>query len=127
MRISMIVAMTRERVIGRRGGLPWRIPGDLKHFKSLTLGKPILMGRKTHESIGKPLPGRSNIVITRDRGYGKEGIEVVHGLDGALGLAEEGGAGAFEPARRHGPAASAHTDHVVSGGRFPGGRRAPRC
>ena len=62
MRISMIVAMTRERVIGRRGGLPWRIPGDLKHFKSLTLGKPILMGRKTHESIGKPLPGRSNIV-----------------------------------------------------------------
>lgn len=92
MRISMIVAMTRERVIGRRGGLPWRIPGDLKHFKSLTLGKPILMGRKTHESIGKPLPGRSNIVITRDRGYGKEGIEVVHGLDGALGLAEEGGA-----------------------------------
>ena len=91
----MIVAMTKDRVIGWRGGLPWRIPGDLKHFKSLTIGKPVIMGRKTHVSIGVALPGRPNIVITRDPGYASEGVAVAHGLDEALslaqGLAEEGG------------------------------------
>lgn len=92
MRVSMIVAMTKDRVIGSGGGLPWRIPGDLTHFKSLTLGKPVIMGRKTHVSIGGALPGRPNIVVTRDPGYASEGVAVVHGLDDALRLAEEGGA-----------------------------------
>ncbi|MDP6574789.1 MAG: dihydrofolate reductase [Rhodospirillales bacterium] len=96
MRVSMIVAMTRDRVIGRQGGLPWRIPGDLRHFKSLTMGKPVIMGRRTHESIGIVLPGRPNIVITRDPGYASRGVNVVEGLDAALALArnfaEEGDA-----------------------------------
>ncbi len=96
MRVSMIVAMTKDRVIGRRGGRPWRIPGDLGHFKSLTLGKPDIMGRRTHESIGIALPGRPNIVITRDPGYARQGVTVAHGLDAALAiarnLAEESGA-----------------------------------
>ena len=96
MRVSMIVAMTKDRVIGRRGGLPWHIPGDLRHFKALTLGKPVIMGRKTHAAIGAALPGRPNIVITRDAGYASQGVAVVHGLDAALalarGLAKEGGA-----------------------------------
>ena len=85
----MIVAMTKDRVIGRRGGLPWRIPGDLGHFKSLTMGKPVIMGRRTHETIGAVLPGRPNIVITRDPGYARQGVAVVHGLDTALALARD--------------------------------------
>jgi dihydrofolate reductase len=82
--VSLVVAMARNHVIGRDNALPWRLPADLKNFKAVTWGKPILMGRKTFESIGKPLPGRSNLVLTRDRGWRVEGVIVVHSLDEAL-------------------------------------------
>jgi dihydrofolate reductase len=85
--ISLVVAMARNRVIGRNNALPWRLSGDLKRFKATTLGKPVLMGRKTFESIGKPLPGRRNIVLTRDRDWRAEGVEVVRSVDEALQLA----------------------------------------
>jgi dihydrofolate reductase len=84
MRISLVVAMTRERVIGRDNGLPWRLPADLKHFKATTLGKPVLMGRKTFESIGKPLPGRVNVVLTRERAWQAPGVLVFHSMEDAL-------------------------------------------
>jgi dihydrofolate reductase len=83
--ISLVVAMAHDNVIGRDNGLPWgRLPEDLKHFKSVTLGKPVLMGRKTFDSIGKPLPGRTNLVLTRDKSWKAEGVVVVHSLDEAL-------------------------------------------
>jgi dihydrofolate reductase len=82
--ITLIVAVADTGVIGRDNGLPWHLPEDLKRFKRLTLGKPIVMGRKTYESIGKPLPGRQNIVVTRDPNYRPEGITVVHDPDAAL-------------------------------------------
>jgi len=82
--ITLIVAVADSGVIGRNNALPWHLPEDLKRFKRLTMGKPIVMGRKTFESIGKPLPGRTNIVITRDANYHREGVTVVHGVDGAL-------------------------------------------
>ena len=82
--MSLVVAMARNHVIGRDNALPWRLPADLKNFKAVTWGKPILMGRKTFESIGKPLPGRDNLVLTRDRGWRAEGVIVVHSLDEAL-------------------------------------------
>src|SRR5688572_25703854 len=84
MTLSLIVAMAENGVIGRDNRLPWHISEDLKRFKSLTMGHPIIMGRKTHESIGKPLPGRQNIVITRDSFYQAEGAQVVHSLEEAL-------------------------------------------
>jgi dihydrofolate reductase len=84
MRLSIVVAMAANRVIGRDNQLPWHLPADLKHFKQLTTGKPILMGRKTWESIGRPLPERTNIVITRDTGYTAAGCVVVHSFDAAL-------------------------------------------
>jgi len=84
MRLSLIAALARNRVIGRDNHLPWRLSADLKHFKSLTMGKPIIMGRKTFESIGKPLPGRTNIVLTRDPDFQAQGCVVVHGIDEAL-------------------------------------------
>ena len=87
MRIALIVAMAENRVIGRNNQLPWRIPADLRHFKTLTMGKPIIMGRKTYESIGRPLPGRNNIVITGDSLYQAEGCQVVHSIDQALAAA----------------------------------------
>lgn len=87
MRIAIIVAMAENRVIGRNNQLPWRIPADLGHFKMLTMGKPIIMGRRTHESIGRPLPGRDNIVITADRDYQADGCQVVHSIDQALEVA----------------------------------------
>jgi dihydrofolate reductase len=86
-RISIVVAMDTRGVIGRDNGLPWHLPADLQHFKQTTMGKPILMGRKTHESIGRPLPGRSNIVITRDSGYRAAGCVVVNSIDAALAAA----------------------------------------
>jgi len=79
--------MARNRVIGRDGGLPWHLPEDLKRFKAMTMGKPILMGRKTSESIGRPLPGRRNIVLTRDRTWRATGVEVVGSIDEALAVA----------------------------------------
>jgi len=87
MRISLIVAMAQNRVIGRNGDLPWRIPGDLKYFKQTTLGKPVVMGRKTWDSLGRPLPGRPNIVITRDCEFVAQGAHVTHSLDQALEVA----------------------------------------
>ncbi|WP_420224042.1 dihydrofolate reductase [Pigmentiphaga litoralis] len=81
---SLIVAYSRNRVIGRDNQLPWRLRGDLAHFKRTTLGQPILMGRKTWESLGRPLPGRTNIVITRNPGYVAEGAVVVTSLAEAL-------------------------------------------
>jgi dihydrofolate reductase len=82
--ITLIVAVADSGVIGRDNALPWHLPEDLKRFKRLTMGKPIVMGRKTFESIGKPLPGRHNIVLTRDPGYRREGITVVHDVEAAL-------------------------------------------
>lgn len=87
--ISLIVAHDRNRVIGYKNGMPWHLPGDLQYFKATTMGKPVLMGRKTFESIGRPLPGRRNIVITRNASYQAEGIEVVGSLDEALSLVSE--------------------------------------
>lgn len=85
--VSMIVAMAENRVIGRNNQLPWYLPNDLKYFKASTMGKPIVMGRKTFESIGKPLPGRTNIVVTRDRGYSAEGVKIVHSAVEAIAVA----------------------------------------
>jgi dihydrofolate reductase len=82
--ITLIVAVADSGVIGRDNTLPWHLPEDLKRFKRLTMGKPIVMGRKTFESIGKPLPGRQNIVVTRDPNYRREGVTVVHDADEAL-------------------------------------------
>jgi dihydrofolate reductase len=85
-RITLIVARARNGVIGASGTLPWRLPEDLAHFKRTTLGHPVVMGRRTWESIGRPLPGRRNIVVTRQAGFAAEGAEVVPSLDAALGL-----------------------------------------
>ena len=88
MRIALIVAMARNRVIGRNNRLPWYLPEELQYFKQATLGKSIIMGRRTHESIGRPLPGRSNIVVTRDTGWSADGVAVVHSLEEAFEQAE---------------------------------------
>ena len=85
--LSLIVAVADNGVIGQHNGLPWRLPGDLQRFKSLTLGKPIIMGRKTFDSIGKPLPGRASIVITRQTSLELPGCTVVDSLVAALAAA----------------------------------------
>ncbi len=82
--VSMIAAMANNRVIGKNNQMPWHLPADLKHFKAVTIGKPVIMGRKTFESIGRPLPGRMNIVITRDTEYQAEGIEIVMSPEAAI-------------------------------------------
>lgn len=79
--LTAVVAMDPNRLIGANGTLPWRIPEDQKFFKKTTLGSPILMGRKTFESIGRPLPKRTNIVLTRDRNWTSEGIELIHNIE----------------------------------------------
>ena len=84
MKIALVVAVSQNNVIGRDNQLPWHLPEDLQYFKSVTMGKPILMGRKTFDSIGRPLPGRKNIVITRDLEWDAEGVEVVYSVDDAL-------------------------------------------
>jgi len=89
MKISIIAAMSRNRVIGINNTLPWHLPADLKHFKSITLNKTIVMGRKTYESIGRPLPKRSNIIITRNADFLAEGCTIVHTIDAALACATE--------------------------------------
>ncbi len=105
MRISIIVAMDEGRLIGNEGGMPWHLPADLRFFKSVTMGKPIIMGRSTWESIGKPLPGRTNIIITRNADFQAEGCRLAHSVDEALAIAEEesaeevmivGGGGIYE-------------------------------
>ena len=82
-RLTLIAAMAKNRVIGHHNALPWRLPDDLKRFKALTLGHPVIMGRKTYESIGKALPGRENIVVTRNVGYQAPGCTVVPSLEAA--------------------------------------------
>jgi dihydrofolate reductase len=82
--VALIAAVAENGVIGRDGGLPWRLPADLRRFKALTLGKPVIMGRRTWQSIGRPLPGRRNIVVSRDPDFTAEGVEVVASLDAAL-------------------------------------------
>lgn len=88
MTISLVVAMGENRVIGVEGALPWHLSTDLKRFRRITWGKPLIMGRKTHESIGRPLPGRKNIVLTGDPNYRAEGCTVVHSPEEALREAE---------------------------------------
>ncbi|KAF0100661.1 MAG: dihydrofolate reductase [bacterium] len=82
--LSVIAAMARNRVIGVNNTLPWRLPEDLKHFKALTMGHPIIMGRKTFESIGKPLPGRTTVIVTRDSRYRVEGCLIATSIDAAI-------------------------------------------
>ena len=103
MRISLIFAMDRTGVIGYEGDLPWHLPDDLKRFKEITMGKPIIMGRKTYDSIGQSLPGRRNIVMTRNRNFQADGCEVVYSIGEALTAAIDfdevmviGGAVVFE-------------------------------
>ena len=92
-RLSLIAAVAANGVIGSDNALPWRLPEDLKRFKALTLGHPVIMGRKTYESIGRPLPGRRNIIVTRNAAYAAEGCETARSLGDALaacnGTAEE--------------------------------------
>lgn len=89
MRISAICAMSENGVIGKNNQLPWHLPADLKHFKKITLGNPILMGRKTYESIGRPLPGRLNIILTHNTHFQAPGCTVVPSIDEALIAAKE--------------------------------------
>jgi dihydrofolate reductase len=83
-RLILVAAVARNGVIGKNGGIPWQLPADLQHFKRLTLGHPILMGRRTWESLGRPLPGRRNIVITRQQNWRAEGAEHAESLPAAL-------------------------------------------
>ncbi|MDA0997366.1 MAG: dihydrofolate reductase [Proteobacteria bacterium] len=101
MEIVLVVAMAENRVIGRQGGLPWHISGDLKHFKRLTMGHPVIMGRKTWASIGKALPGRRNIVVTRNADFHAEGAEAAMSIGDGLSLI---------------PAAGGETAMVIGGG-----------
>ena len=84
--ISLIVAHDKNRVIGYKGDMPWHLPDDLRYFKDMTIGKPVIMGRKTFESIDKPLKGRLNIVVTHDSNYGVNGIYTTGSLESALFL-----------------------------------------
>ncbi|MEM5473531.1 dihydrofolate reductase [Hoeflea sp. AS60] len=85
-KIVLVAAHAKNMVIGRDGDMPWRLPSDLKHFKAVTLGTPVIMGSKTYLSIGRPLPGRANIVVSRS-GFSAEGVETVESIDAALELA----------------------------------------
>ncbi len=105
-RLNLIVAVARNGVIGRNGALPWRLPEDLAHFKRTTMGNPIIMGRKTWESIGRPLPGRRNIVVSRSKNLAANGAEIAADLDAALALCADateafviGGAQLYSAAR----------------------------
>jgi len=90
--ISLVVAVAENGVIGADNGLPWRLKGDMRHFKAVTMGKPVIMGRKTFQSIGKPLPGRTNIVLTRKEDFVPDGVILVGSLDEALDAARQTGA-----------------------------------
>ncbi len=104
-RLSLIVAVAENGTIGRDGALPWHLPDDLRRFKAVTLGHPIIMGRRTYDSIGRPLPGRRSIVLSRDPDYRVDGVEVAGSLDAALRAAADqdevfviGGAALFDAA-----------------------------
>ncbi len=88
-KLSMVMAMDKNRLIGKDNAMPWHIPGEQAYFKKITLGKPVVMGRKTHESIGRPLPGRQNIVITRNPEWKSEGVDVVTSVEAAIDLAKQ--------------------------------------
>ena len=88
-RVYLVVALARNGVIGARGKLPWRLPEDLQHFKRITLGHPVIMGRRTWESLGRPLPGRENIVISRRPGFEAQGASVASSVQAALALCAE--------------------------------------
>jgi dihydrofolate reductase len=113
--LSIITAFDRNRLIGRDNALPWHLPADLAFFKKTTLGKPIIMGRKTYESIGRPLPGRRNLIVSRNSGFQAKGCEVCSSVDEALGLAQDqpeamliGGASLYQQALER-----AHTLYVT--------------
>lgn len=89
MRISIIAAVSRNRVIGQGGELPWHLPADLKYFRERTRGHPVIMGRRTYESVGRPLPGRRNIVLSRSPDFRPSGVEVADSLEAALELVRE--------------------------------------
>jgi len=103
-KIVLVAALARNRVIGREGDMPWRLPSDLKHFKEVTLGSPVIMGRKTYLSIGRPLPGRANIVVSRS-GFSADGVETVSSLEAAI-----------ERARDHARQSGAGQVSVIGGG-----------
>jgi dihydrofolate reductase len=103
-KITLVVAVARNGVIGKAGGLPWRLSSDLKTFRRLTMGKPIVMGRRTFQSLGKPLDGRPNLVVTRDLNFRANGAEVFSTLDAALARA-----------RQHAEAAGVHEVMVIGG------------
>lgn len=90
MRLSILVAMAKNRVIGKNNALPWHLSADLKHFKALTMGHPVIMGRKTFESIGRPLPGRTNIIMTHQKSYQVSGAITVNSIGDALKVCQEG-------------------------------------
>ncbi|MCC3357084.1 dihydrofolate reductase [Bacillus sp. REN16] len=87
--ISLLLAMDKNQLIGKDNDLPWRLPADLAYFKRVTMGHAIIMGRKTYDSIGRPLPGRENIIVTRDTSYKAEGCKVIHSIDEIVKLREE--------------------------------------
>jgi len=88
-KVVLVAAVAENGVIGRGGTLPWRLKSDMQHFRRLTVGRPVVMGRKTYESIGKPLKDRTNIVITRDRHFGADGVVVANSLETAMDMARE--------------------------------------
>lgn len=87
--VSLIVAMSTNRIIGRDGDLPWRLPADLRHFKKTTMGHHLIIGRATWDEVGKPLPGRTMVVVTRNRDFSAEGVLVAHSVDEALALVRD--------------------------------------
>jgi dihydrofolate reductase len=87
--VALVAAVADNGVIGRDGNMPWHLPDDLRHFKAATLGKPVLMGRRTYEAIGRPLPGRRNLVLSRCRGAGMVDVEYIHDLQAARRLAAD--------------------------------------
>jgi dihydrofolate reductase len=87
--VSLIVAMSTNRIIGRDGDLPWRLPADLRHFKKTTMGHHLIIGRATWDEVGKPLPGRTMVVVTRNRDFSAEGVLVAHSVDEALSLVRD--------------------------------------
>jgi dihydrofolate reductase len=91
MKVCLIVAMDEARGIGIKNRLPWRLPDDLQRFKTITMGHHIIMGRKTYESIGRALPGRANIIVTRNRSFQAKGCAITHSLEGAINLAKAQG------------------------------------